>query len=1755
MSSLQFDVSIETSKIISGFRDIQNAAKDAARKVESEGASMDKVFEGIGKKASLAFAGFSAGGIIKTLATVRGKYQQYQMALKTMLGSQELATQKMQEFAKLAAITPFGMDDVVSGAKQLMAYGIEQEKVTDTMRRLGDVAAGLGLNLKDLAWLYGTTATQGRLFTADFRQFTGRGIPLADELAKQFGVTKDKVQELVSAGKVGFPEVEKAIKAMTDEGGKFGGLMENQSKSITGQISNIEDTIEQAINTLGSQTEGLMNNSLAVVTAVVEHWQEVGEAITAAAAAIGIYKAEMLAVSAYNSQAANMGIDQEMEKLSAMLNASKKAHFAELQKAADSGTLTTEQEAELLAMKKETANAELQEAVASGKLTEAKAAQIAAMREEAAQYVTNLQLKAQAAADELTDRTAEVEAAEKLVNLRSDEYYKAVDANKSAQDALSLAIQNKDAADKKVDAAREYLDALKDTVDFEGGAGVDEYNAAADELKAAMTEQVTAAKSLETAAEEANTTAQAVNTAETNFNTASTELNSASEAKAAAATAAETTAKEANSAAQTVNTAATTRDSAAKNIWAGVVSLCHKAQLAWNASMFASPLFWIAAVIAGVAYAAYKLATATSSAEKATDTLNSTLEELADAQQKSNEETEKAISLAGDDEAATYDREDALSTLIAKYPEIIKKYIDEKGHLTDILKLKKEIAEFDGKKQRKETTDALKSTAEDAERAVELGNWVMKAENARRGSAEWKEFRKKYSEATGREVAVTNKEVLDYYKNLASQSRSKYNRTLTKDIISDFTKEGGKLEGYSDKALQALKKKLLDNTGKDKDNTSIYFKSIGDYLTQQDRKDLLTRVEGMLKSRGERHESSAGWGKDYKAEYDKAKKALDDFLADDSNSLSEVAFDKKRQELEDAVEAAKKKLNDPDKSKKSGKSGKDDSLRAQEQLDKELQSLQQKNSEEEVALMREGTDKKLAEVRNAYNKQKAELDKQKADFKKNNAKAGAAVGSDGLTNEQREALNTARLNADKELQKAEADIYKDDLAAQREAMQSYLKEYGNYQQRRLATAQEFEEKIAKAQTEGERLSLQAQMASALKSLDMENLKKSIDWDSVFNDLGNLTIDQLKKVKGQLKEMMEGGTLGLDEYQTAAERIGQVNEAIATAQDRTLDALGFINPIDKERKRLEQDILEAQEAQAIAAERLAKAKAAVNSKRQALAAILKTAGVNVNASDLTSADSQSVLDTVEKLFGKDSDAYKTVQSSFDDLAESERDLRGANEKAESSTKSLMAAQSKLTVFLNDFGNKLKSFANDMALVSANMQELPGLLEKFGVSGDSDFGKGVQQIADSVGSLNDAASNLSSGNFVGAISGIVSATESWWGGVSNLMFGSGNESKMEKEIAKLAESNELLATVIDDLKDAISDEDSTNTESLEAYRKAYKAQEEYNANMQKQIANRASEYSNGTFGIGGKSSFNKKAGGKKSQWLDAFNATLEANGYTGSISDVGDVWNLSAEELKVLRDFAPDAWEKFFNSGGYKNPEELVNDFIDSAGALDELTDALNEKLTGYSWSSFKDSYASALADMESETSDFADNINDLLTNAIVTSFINSDEVQTRIKSLYKMIADAAMDESDGGTDITKDEANAIRSANDELAEYMLAWRDKAINSGLLTSSTADSQSTTVNSTMSITEDTAKAIEGRMTAIQYCGEQTKAAILQQVELLTSLSASGSSQSKTLNDLLTQAALSNGYLADVVKYSKGMYIDFSSKLDKMNKQLENL
>lgn len=316
MAGLHFDITGDNTNLMEKLKEVERGVRATSSSIEKEGGSIEQLFSRMSRAAAAFGAGFTAKELIQNIVRVRGEFQQLEVAFTTMLGSQEKANALMSQLTETAAKTPFDLQGVANGARQLLAYGTAAEDVNGTLIRLGNIAAGLSIPLNDLVYLYGTTMTQGRLYTQDLNQFTGRGIPMIRELAKEFGVAETEIKSMVEAGKVGFPEVQRVIQNLTNEGGMFYNLMQEQSRTITGQISNIEDSFSMMLNNIGQANEGIINDALSGVSYLIENYETVGRVLLEIVGTYGAYRAALVTITAlqraYSAILAQSALNQSL---------------------------------------------------------------------------------------------------------------------------------------------------------------------------------------------------------------------------------------------------------------------------------------------------------------------------------------------------------------------------------------------------------------------------------------------------------------------------------------------------------------------------------------------------------------------------------------------------------------------------------------------------------------------------------------------------------------------------------------------------------------------------------------------------------------------------------------------------------------------------------------------------------------------------------------------------------------------------------------------------------------------------------------------------------------------------------------------------------------------------------------------------------------------------------------------------------------------------------------------------------------------------------------------------------------------------------------------------------------------------------------------------------------------------------------------------------------------------------------------------
>lgn len=1599
MPSLKFDAVIETAKVTSGFKDIQNAVHNTAETVKSEGESIEDVINKIKNAANIAIGGWSIGKFVNQMMQVRGQFQQTVMAFKTMLQSESKANDLMQQMIHTAAITPFGVEDVTEGAKQLLAFNVAAEDVNDTLIMLGDVAVGMGVSLSEMVMLYGTTIAKGKMDTMDLYQFLNRGIPIADELAKVMGLDVNnaiaEVKEQLTAGKVTSDIFIKAMQNMTSEGSKFGGLMEAQSETITGQLRNIEDAIEQKFNELGKSQEGIINKGLDVASSLVENWQKVGEAVMVAATAYGTYKAVLMTVTALqtlNNRILQQAVVEKTLAAAAGINLSN----AEAVAAARTKFFTLTQKG-LTAALKETAMATLANPYVL----------LAAAITSVVYAIYKFSTAASAA-----------EIAQEAWNKSIDEFNKKAEERKQKIKELVSTIQDASSTD------------LQKQLSF-------------DELKNIAPELTKVYDSVEKL--------QSADLSQFN-----TQLNEMSDRE---------------------------REEGLK---AQIKQLQEYAKALQDVSASAEAGNARRVAVQGL---------------------------------KDNYGIEASWSLDKADKL-----NDSILEYITKLEGELGKIQKAKDELSTPTEIEIKLAEKEYK-QSKESLDYLSNFALAMKNDIERNPTKVPFDGgeADRVISELEskadELRKEQRDNPIQFTADKQK-ALDKYQELLGDIK-RWRNTAWKQGTFTIPVE-----------IQFKMKKLEAETNKAKGRfnylTGKYEQANKDESYATAKKQAKIDYEAAVKAEKEaRKGSNKGW-EEKKEDLDKKKKVYEKYWGNISAASNKA---------NKAVSDAKKKVENQRK--------------AQEEINEKLKELIQKNTYDTISLMREGTEKKLKEIDNDYKKRLAEIDKQETEFKKKNKEAGK---SSTLTREQSKALGDARSIANLNKVQQLEEINKELLAEERNNLYDYLKEYGSIQQQKLAITQEYADKIAKAENAYQKASLANQRDNELKKLDASDVFEQIDWENVFADLSSHTKEYLTTLRTQLQSLLKSGKLtDVSDISKVQEKINDLNAEISK-QGGIFD---FVGTKQQEQIRRINEAKEAQEAL-----NAAKSKEADIEKQyeEALkAANYKATDLGVRAIGDDTADIQSNLDK----FGidKSTKEYKEMSTLLSQLAVLEGKLAEARKKtakatAEAKNKEDGAKRSSAQSIADWFADA------EQFITEKGIDQIPDLLNSLGLGsiGDS-VSKGLAGFNSAAG----AAADFANGNYIGAAVKALDSVKNF----GQALLGGSNVASMEEKIAELGAVNDRLAEAVSDLSQSINKSDSTSQQSLEAYKAAVNAEKEWEQNQRERIKARAQEYSNsghGFLGLGGKKSFNHyvnsgfsgksfldiikdELGFSKSSGWDEFNKVLATYGNTDQrVYSAQDLWNLSPELMKLLRDYAPAAWNKLLSSGGEANPGDLINEYIQNAGKLEELTDSLNEKLTGYSWEGFLSSYKDILKDLESDTEDFADKIHELISNAMLESLIN-DEFNNRIKALYKYIADHS---SDG---LDKDEINYINKENEKIAQDMLNRRQDLIDAGLIQANSSNKQEASSGGWQSMGQDTADELNGRFTALQIAGENISSNMIATVAHMETIVTTGISTNGAVLEIRNMMIMTNSYLEDIVKYAKLTYNDFGSKLDDMNRRLKDI
>lgn len=934
--------------------------------------------------------------------------------------------------------------------------------------------------------------------------------------------------------------------------------------------------------------------------------------------------------------------------------------------------------------------------------------------------------------------------------------------------------------------------------------------------------------------------------------------------------------------------------------------LARKAQLALNAAMLTNPYVALTVVIGGLATTMWAMSDSTTAAARAQKEYNGIKDAAFKKEQEHKLKIEELLTAARDESLATLTRQKSLEELRKEYPKIFEQYDIEKLKLEDILKLKQKINEEDSRRSvqgRRDDYNALKQTITNQRRYLQLFDNPDLRKNMSDSDKEiWKMFSGNQSYVQVREQMEKNSELL-----------KKYQKDMFDDNISAYKSN---LKNYSKEKLET-ELKLAQSSASKRNGFVVN----GMMVKGGDLESVISSINGALAKKKS--------PTTYKQDYEKAKKDWDDA----KKKLSEIEKNKSKFTSK-LYEEAKKRVETTEKAYKNlgGITGSsltkqekaaEKQKKEQKKTAEQLLSLHRQNQQDEINLMREGTEKKLKQIDLDYQKQIDAIRKQEEEWSK--------AGNGKLTDKQAQKISEAYTNAESMRDKDISDVTEGQLKAEQQALNDYLKEYGTFQQQKLAIAQEYAEKIRKAQEENGVSSAQVKLLEkqrdvAIQNKETEAIKANIDWVTVFGEFGSMFSDMIKPALDEAKKYVRtdkfknsdqasqkslidaisqmekslGGTSGVN-----FKKLGEDVKAYQIAEQNRISAIGIETAALERLKKSQDDYTKAQ-------------KGGTESEKQAAANALETARQNA---DIASANVKTQTDIANQ-------AQRNVTDTATILKASMENLLGGLQQISSG--GLYNAYSGIIKTVNGFKDVIGK-------TSESLKEVPivgWILSIIDVLKDG--------LSDLVGGLLDAVLNAVSGIIGDVLSGdlFVTIGKSLRNGIGNILnaisFGGfnslfgigGNAKEVQETIDRLTDRNGTLQTAIEDLTDEMKA--SKGMKSVESYREAVKYQEEVNKNYL-QIAKEQAGY--------------HKSHGSWQHYLKWTDEMLEhARKATGmqDFSGTDSLWNLTPEQMKALRS---DVWlwdiMESSGKGGYgERVTDKLDDYIEQAGKLEELMPIAN-----------------------------------------------------------------------------------------------------------------------------------------------------------------------------------------------------------------------
>lgn len=1289
------------------------------------------------KKALAVIGGVAA---LKRLGSeiirVRGEFQSMQTAIETMVGK-NTAGKILPQIKELAKISPLTMTDMVGAEKMMLGFNIQAEDTIKYLKALSDISMGESSKFNSLTLAFSQMSAAGKLMGQDLNQMINAGFNPLQIISEKTGKSIATLKDEMSKGAISAEMVQQAFIDATSAGGKFYNMSENASKTINGQISMMQDAWDNALNEIGTKSEGVIMSGIQATTSLIQNYETVGKILAGLVITYGTYKAGLLVA---------LAVEQ--------------------------GTT------------------------------------------------------------------------------------KAIWAKISATKAATVA------------------------------------------------------------------------------------------------------------------------------------------QAAFNKVAKANPYVLLASLAIGAATAMYMFSKRATEAQEVQRRYNASKEVAIRKEEEHRQEIQRLINVASDEAEATANRNGAIEALKKSYPGIIEKYIDEEGHLTNLIQLQKELNEEQSKRKVEDNQTKLTSINDKVRNQEEYVSRMSGSKEAiKEANDVLKELQRQQKEAQSAVNADYINARLEEAKKLSDDELRKFisqwkstSSKVTGDMIGEFSRDEVASFIKSLETLQSAREKLAKN------------KSYWEKQKKEAEKNLdsIASSQKKLMDAGKFKGIDPTTVNNYKDNVKKLKEAEKELKVYDSYSKQEKESEKQKKK--------------------------------QQKLSDELLSLRRQNQQDEINLLKDNSEKKLKQIDLNYQKELDAIKKQEREWSKEQGGT--------LTHEQSVEISTRYSNAEKKKDKEIADVTKEQLKAEQQAINEYLKEYGTFQQQKLAIAQEYAEKIKKAQEENGVDSAQVKLLEkerdvAIQNKETEAIKADIDWVTVFGEFGGMFNDMIKPALEEAKRYVQtdkfknsdessqkalidaisqmekslGGAGGLNfkklgqevqVYQNSLRELNNAKEEESDAIDKLKNAQKDYEKALKdgteEEKRAAQEALNIAQQNADAASTNVKAQTdIVNENQQSLSATATNLRANMD----------NVTEGLSKL------ASGGVKNAYDGLIQIGKGAGGAMEKFAKKLEDIPII-GWIVAIIDVFKDGLSNVVG--GLLDAVFNAVSGILSDV-LSGDLFVTLG-KSLRDGIGNILD------------------SITFGGWNSWMDKINGS-NAKEVAETTERLTDSNERLKSAVDNLKDEMSK--SGGWKAIDAAKQAKADQETINQQtaqiLMEQMGYHGSHHSNAYYwGLG-------------QQDYASLNKTLSdyarKNGKdASSVSSLTDMYKLTPEEMDYIRTYNIEMWEKMLDQGKYDKSEYWEN-YADLAGQLEEITNALKETLTQTSFDSLRDSFIDSLMDMNKSAEDFADDFQEYMMRAILNSKI-SDLLDEDLKAFYDKWAD--YQKSDSKMDDL--ELDELKKDWDNITRKGLELRDQA-----------------------------------------------------------------------------------------------------------------